>query len=99
MPGLHAPPERDTLRANPRRRHRAGEGASNAGGVMLGRRVATVGSAWRPDAAAASRWSELLNNQKFIAFLFLTPALTVLMFVVVYPFFSAIWISFHSKMV
>jgi multiple sugar transport system permease protein len=66
---------------------------------MLGRRVATVGSAWRPDAAAPSRWSELLNNQKFIALLFLTPALAVLAFVVVYPFFTAIWISFHNKMV
>jgi multiple sugar transport system permease protein len=66
---------------------------------MLGRRVATVGSTWRPDATVGSRWSELLNNQKFIAVLFLTPALAVLVFVVIYPFFSAIWISFHDKMV
>ena len=66
---------------------------------MLGRRVATVGSAWRQHAAPASRGSELLNNQRFIALLFLTPALAVLAFVVVYPFFSAIWISFHDKMI
>jgi multiple sugar transport system permease protein len=96
--GLHTAAERDTLSAKFRRCNRRGA-TSNAGGVMLGRRVATAGSTWRPDAAPTLRWSELLNSQKFIAVLFLTPALAVLAFVVVYPFFSAIWISFHDKMV
>jgi multiple sugar transport system permease protein len=90
--------ERDTLSSRLNAGQRRGQ-TSNAGGVMLGRRVATAESAWRPEAAAVPRWSELLNNQNFIAFLFLTPALAVLAFVVVYPFFSAIWISFQNKMV
>ena len=66
---------------------------------MLEKRLDGIEAAWRPAAAAPSRWSELLNNQKVVALLFLTPALAVLAFVVVYPFFSAIWISFHNKMI
>jgi multiple sugar transport system permease protein len=66
---------------------------------MLEKRLDGIEAAWRPAAASPSRWSELLNNQKVVALLFLTPALAVLAFVVVYPFFSAIWISFHNKMV
>lgn len=66
---------------------------------MLEKRLDGIEAAWRPAAASTSRWSELLNNQKIVALLFLTPALAVLAFVVVYPFFSAIWISFHNKMV
>jgi multiple sugar transport system permease protein len=66
---------------------------------MLGKQVETVGTAWRQDVVRPSRRAELLNNQKFIALLFLTPALAVLAFVVVYPFFTAIWISFTNKMI
>lgn len=66
---------------------------------MLEKRLGAVESAWRLTGAPVSRWSELLNNQKVVAFLFLLPALVVLAFVVVYPFFSAIWISFHNKMI
>jgi multiple sugar transport system permease protein len=56
-------------------------------------------TAWRREAGTTSRWEELLNNQRFVALLFLAPALAVLCFVVVYPFGSAIWISFHNKMI
>ena len=66
---------------------------------MLEKRLEAVESAWRPAVAPAPRLAELLNNQKVLAFLFLTPALAVLTFVVVYPFLSAIWISFQNKMV
>jgi multiple sugar transport system permease protein len=66
---------------------------------MLEKRLEAVESAWRPAVVPATRVAELLNNQKAIAFLFLTPALAVLTFVVVYPFLSAIWISFQNKMV
>jgi multiple sugar transport system permease protein len=66
---------------------------------MLGKQVEAVGAEWRPAAVRPSRRAELLNNQRFVALLFLTPALAVLAFVVVYPFFSAIWISFTNKMI
>ena len=66
---------------------------------MLGKQVEAVGAEWRPEVVRPSRRAELLNNQRFIALLFLTPALAVLAFVVVYPFFSAIWISFTNKMI
>lgn len=42
--------------------------------------------------------SSLLNDQRAVALLFLLPALAVVGFVVVYPFLSAIWLSFHDKM-
>jgi multiple sugar transport system permease protein len=43
------------------------------------------------------RWGRLVHNQVFLAYLFLLPTLVVLASVVVYPFFSAIWISLQDK--
>jgi multiple sugar transport system permease protein len=65
---------------------------------MLEKRVEALATTWRP-AFATARFAALLNDQRVVAFLFLLPALAVLAFVVVYPFFSAIWISFQNKMV
>jgi multiple sugar transport system permease protein len=42
--------------------------------------------------------ARLLHDQRAVAALFLAPAVTILGFVVVYPFVDAIWISFHDKM-
>ena len=66
---------------------------------MLEKRLEGIDAAWRPAPVRPRYWSELLNNQKVVALLFLAPALAVLAFVVVYPFFTAIWISFHDKMI
>ena len=43
--------------------------------------------------------SNWLNDQRVIGTLFVMPALLILAFVVVYPFLSAIWMSFQNKMV
>ncbi|MEM7021821.1 MAG: sugar ABC transporter permease [Pseudomonadota bacterium] len=59
----------------------------------------TVGLGSRPAAATPSRWSELVNDQRFVAFLFLLPTILVLASVVVYPFYSAIVLSFQNKMI
>ena len=48
-----------------------------------------------PGAGLASR---LLHDQRAVAALFLLPAVAIVAFVVVYPFVSAIWLSFHDKM-
>ena len=45
----------------------------------------------------ATRWERLKNDQTVIAVAFLLPTLLVLLSVVVYPFGSAIWISFQAK--
>lgn len=64
---------------------------------MLGK---AVDSDWRGRAAAApSRRAQLLNDQRVVALLFLLPTILVLCFVVIYPFFSAILISFQDKMI
>jgi hypothetical protein len=44
-----------------------------------------------------SRWDWLKNNQPVLAAVFLLPTLLVLVSVVVYPFLSAVWISFQAK--
>ena len=44
-----------------------------------------------------SRWERLKNDQTALAVLFLLPTLLVLVSVVLYPFGSAIWISFQEK--
>ena len=44
-----------------------------------------------------SRWDRLKNNQPVLAAVFLFPTLLVLVSVVVYPFLSAVWISFQAK--
>lgn len=46
-----------------------------------------------------SPWSRLLNDQRVLAYVFLLPTLLVLAGVVVYPFSSAVWISFQDKYV
>jgi multiple sugar transport system permease protein len=51
------------------------------------------------EVARADRLETLLNDQRVVAALFLLPALAILAFVVVYPFGTAIWISFTNKMV
>ncbi|MGH6914554.1 MAG: carbohydrate ABC transporter permease [Geminicoccales bacterium] len=64
---------------------------------MLGK---AVDSDWHGRAAAApSRRAQLLNDQRIVALLFLLPTILVLCFVVIYPFFSAISISFQNKMI
>lgn len=50
----------------------------------------------RPRSSALSNW---LNDKRVIGTLFVLPALLILVFVVVYPFLSAIWMSFQDKMV
>jgi multiple sugar transport system permease protein len=50
-----------------------------------------------PRLTAPSRWERLKNDQRAIAFVFLLPTLVVLASVVVYPFGSAIWISFQDR--
>lgn len=52
----------------------------------------------RPEART-SGLSNWVNDQRVIGTLFVLPALAVLAFVVVYPFLSAVWMSFHDKMV
>lgn len=54
----------------------------------------------RPPAMAVRvpLMSRLLHDQRAAACLFLLPASALLCFVVLYPFFHAIWISFHDKM-
>ncbi len=49
-----------------------------------------------PVSSSLSIW---LNDQRVIGTLFVLPALLILAFVVVYPFLSAIWMSFQNKMV
>ena len=49
--------------------------------------------------ALAPVGTRLLNSQPALAALFLAPSLFVLGGIVVYPFFSAIWISFQDKYV
>ena len=44
-----------------------------------------------------SRWDRLKNNQRVLAAVFLLPTLFVLVSVVLYPFLSAVWISFQAK--
>ncbi len=59
-----------------------------------------VGPMSRPsEIARPSLWANLLHDQKFVAALFLAPAIAILCFVVVYPFFNAIWISMTNKLV
>jgi len=50
-----------------------------------------------PSTAKTVNWAVLLNDQKILAYLLLLPTILVLGFVVVYPFFSAIVISFYDK--
>ncbi len=66
---------------------------------MLEGRLENVGidrDAKGPDALRAPSW---LDNPRVVGILFVLPALAVLAFVVVYPFLTAIWMSFQNKMV
>ena len=71
-------------------------GPDQAGLVMLEK---TVGSDLRSPAAATSWRAQLGNDQRIVALFFLLPSILVLCFVVIYPFFSAIVISFQDKMI
>jgi multiple sugar transport system permease protein len=59
----------------------------------------TVGTDLRGHAVAPSLRDQLVNDQRVVALLFLLPTILVLCFVVTYPFFSAIVISFQDKMI
>lgn len=69
-------------------------------------KVASAGQArdaQNPDLAArpiapVSAWVRFSNDRRVLAYLFLAPALAILAFTVVYPFFQAITISFTNKM-
>jgi multiple sugar transport system permease protein len=84
------------------RGHGAGSGRARvgtrfrAGLAMLQK---TVGSDVRGHAVAPSWRAQLLNDQRVVALFFLLPTILVLCFVVIYPFFSAILISFQDKMI
>jgi multiple sugar transport system permease protein len=56
-----------------------------------------VGSGLRQRAVAPSWRERFANDQRSVALLFLLPTIAVLCFVVIYPFFSAITISFQDK--
>jgi multiple sugar transport system permease protein len=58
-----------------------------------------VGSDLRARVAAPSRRAQLINDQRVVALFFLLPTILVLCFVVIYPFFSAVSISFQDKMI
>lgn len=71
--------------------------------------MARAASAWQaqdrqnPDlkvgsVAPVSAWVRFSNDRRVLAYLFLAPALAILGFTVVYPFFQAITISFTNKM-
>jgi len=71
--------------------------------------LARAASAWQaqdrqnPDlkvgsVAPVSAWVRFSNDRRVLAYLFLAPALAILGFTVVYPFFQAITISFTNKM-
>ena len=62
-------------------------------------RVMAAGAGQSYRVTEVSRWDRLVNNQTFIAFLFLFPSVLVLASVVIYPFFDAIIISFQDKYV
>lgn len=51
----------------------------------------------REPAKTSSFISKILNEQKTLAYLLLLPSAALLLFVVVYPFFSAMYISFFDK--
>lgn len=68
---------------------------NDAGRARPGQTVA-VG---RHPEIRSSRLSIWLNDQRVVGTMFVLPALIILAFVVVYPFFSAIIMSFQNKMV
>lgn len=77
---------------------RAAPGPAEHGTALT--RGADVPAARVPrEVARADRIEAFFNDQRVVAALFLLPALTVLAFVVVYPFGTAVWISFTNKMV
>ena len=61
--------------------------------------AAHVTASGRLSGLFAGGLSNRLNDQRVIGTLFVMPALLILAFVVVYPFLSAIWMSFQNKMV
>jgi multiple sugar transport system permease protein len=59
----------------------------------------TVGSDAHARVISPSWRAQLANDQRVVALFFLLPTILVLCFVVIYPFFSAISISFQDKMI
>jgi multiple sugar transport system permease protein len=59
----------------------------------------TVGSDAHARVISPSWRAQLANDQRVVALFFLLPTILVLLFVVIYPFFSAISISFQDKMI
>jgi multiple sugar transport system permease protein len=59
----------------------------------------TVAADWRERTVSTSWRAQLMNDQRVVALFFLLPTILVLCFVVIYPFFSAIMISFQNKMI
>lgn len=68
---------------------------SEAGLVQSGQ-VGPLAGRPKPSPSQFSNW---LNDQRIVGTLFVLPALCILAFVVVYPFLTAIWMSFQNKMV
>ena len=69
------------------------------GGSGLGMLEKAVGSHAHGQVASPSWRAQLANDQRVVALFFLLPTILVLLFVVIYPFFSAIAISFQDKMI
>lgn len=61
-------------------------------------RALTASDVGAGQAVRVSRWTEWSHDKRVLAYLFLAPALLILCFAVVYPFLSAIWLSFNDKM-
>ena len=76
-------------------------GAERPGGAWEPVLTVRAGAVVRPPSGESpmtpSRWVRLKNNQPVLAAVFLLPTLLVLVSVVVYPFLSAVWISFQAK--
>jgi len=51
----------------------------------------------RVTGTPTATWLSLVNNPKFLAYLLLLPSIVILAFVVIYPFFAAVVISFYNK--
>jgi multiple sugar transport system permease protein len=66
---------------------------------MLEGRADPVGLGRAPRARSRSFAPLWLDNPRVVGVLFVLPAIAVLAFVVVYPFFTAVWMSFQNKMV
>ncbi len=69
------------------------------GGRAEHARIGQKAAADHHSVIGGGSFSNWLNDQRVVGTLFVLPALTILAFVVVYPFFTAIIMSFQNKMV